>query len=102
MGNKYTFRGAHCPIVATYRDIFHIMTRSHVYLNAKIMQTERNKACFKLPRCSLSYAKIMQVECNQTCLNLLRRNLSYAKIEKTNDITMNTMQEKVFVLCKFR
>jgi len=44
------------------------------------MQAERNQACLKLPRRSLSYAKIMQAERNQACLKLLRRSLSSAKI----------------------
>ncbi len=44
------------------------------------MQTERNEACFKLLRCSLSYAKIMQTERNEACFKLLRCSLSYAKI----------------------
>ncbi len=44
------------------------------------MPTECNKACFKLLRCSLSYAKIMPTECNKACFKLLRCSLSYAKI----------------------
>ncbi len=47
---------------------------------AKIVQTERNEACFKLLRCRLSYAKIVQTERNETCFRLLRCRLSYAKI----------------------
>ena len=46
------------------------------------MQTERNRTCSKLLRCSLSYAKIMQTERNRTCSKLLRCSLSYAKIIK--------------------
>ena len=44
------------------------------------MQTERNRTCSKLLRCSLSYAKIMQTECNRACSKLLRCSLSYAKV----------------------
>ena len=46
------------------------------------MQTERNRTCSKLLRCSLSYAKIMQTERNRACSKLLRCSLSYAKIIK--------------------
>ena len=35
------------------------------------MQTERNKACFKLLRCSFSYAKEMQTECKTTTFYLI-------------------------------
>ena len=31
---------------------------------AKIVQTERNETCFRLPRCRLSYAKVVQTERN--------------------------------------
>lgn len=34
---------------------------------AKEVQTERNQACLKLPRCSLLYLKEVQTKRNQAC-----------------------------------
>ncbi len=39
------------------------------FINAKIMQAERNETCFRLPRRSLSYAKIMQMKRNEDKLH---------------------------------
>lgn len=44
--------------------------KNYKFFSAKIMQTERDKACFKLPRCRLYSAKIQQ------------RNESECKLEK--------------------
>ena len=48
--------------------------------SARIVQTEYNRACSILPRRSLTYAMLVQVECNRACSILPRRSLTYAKI----------------------
>ena len=50
---------------------------------AKIVQTECNEVCFKLLRCSLSYAKVVQTRAMKTCFQIAECSLSYAKVVQT-------------------
>ena len=49
-------------------------------MSCKDSANECHEACFKLLRCSLSYAKIVQMSVMKACFQMAECSLSYAKL----------------------